>query len=234
MADKSVNIGGTNLFSLGANFHSKNSSSIHGRDPSNINDASGNVECETMINNRTDYSDSYDYCNATPDIKTDLGAVLTAFGTVLDSKQPTGLVINFNEGAYASVDITGHNHDNNAHASTTQGVADVSGAVPASAGFGVPDFGLTLGTDATPISASITIGLNHVDANDANGEHWVGKNITYRADLTMELLGLPTSQTVAAIESDLTGWTVDTNGPSDSNSEFDKFAITAHRFFDLT
>jgi len=104
--------------------------------------------------------------------------------------------------------------------------------VPASAGFGVPTFGLVVGDNATPISASLAYSMNHIDEPDANGEHWVGKNTTFRVELNIETLGLPTSQTVAAIETALSGWTVDTNGPADGNQELDRFIITAHRHYD--
>jgi len=234
MSDKVVGIGGSNLFSLGDNFHAQSSDSPHQRDASNMLDAAGNNQCETMINNRTEYTNNFAYCNATPDIKTDLGTVLTAFGTVADSKLPTALNINFAAGQYATVDITGHNHDSNPHTLALSGVADVSAAVPASAGFGVPDFGITLGDNSTPISASISISLNHIDENDADGEHWSGTNTTFKVDMSIELLGLPTSLTVAALESDMTGWTVDSNGGSDNNQSLDHFTITAHRYFDLT
>jgi len=233
MADKSVDLGGSNLFGLGANFHAQSSESPHNRDMANMLDASGNNECETGINNRTEYSNSFAYCNGTPDIKTDLGTIASKFGAVTDSKAPTDMTINFAAGEYATLDISGHNHDNNPHTWTTDNYSDMSTAIPAGAGFGCPDFGLTLGTDATPISATLTFSLNHIDEQDADGEHWVGKNTTPRCELSLETLGLPTSQTVAAIEGDLTGWTVDTNGPADGNQELDRFIITAHRFFDI-
>lgn len=234
MADKSVDMQATDLFAFGAQFNPQSSASPHSRDESNILDADGNNECETMINNMTNYTNSLAYCNATPDIKTDLGTHLTTFAGVFDSKLLDSLTINFEAGAYATVDAAGHNHDNNAHADgSSLGRADVSAAVPASAGFGVPDFGLTLGTNATPISASLVFAGNHIDQNDADGEHWVGKTTNIRADLTLDIEGLPTSQTVAAIESDLTGWTVNTNGGIDSNQEFDTFSIAAHRYFDI-
>jgi len=235
MADKSVDLGASNLFSLGANFKAQNSSSPHERTPATVIDADGDVACESMIDNMTTYSNSFGYCNDTPDIKTDLGANLTAFGTVADSKMLDEIVINFERGAQATVDVTGHNHDNNAHASTDAGVSDVSAAVPASAGFGVPAFGVTVGSDATPISATLTINWrNHVDENDADGEHWSGKNTGPQATLSLEFLGLPTSQTVAALESDMTGWTIDTNGPADDNSQLDRFLLTAHQNFSIT
>jgi len=232
MADKVVDIGASNLFGAGANFFAQTSSSIHQREMANMLDAAGNVECETGISNMDVYENSFAYCNATPNIKTDLGTLLTKFGIVADSKAPTALTINFAAGQYATVDITGHNHDNNAHAWTTTEYADVSAAVPASSGFGVPNFGLTVGANSTPISASIAFSLNHIDENDADGEHWVGTNTNFRAEMSLELLGLPTSQTVAAIETNLTGWKVDTNGSNDGNQELDHFVITAHRHFD--
>ena len=235
MSDKSVDIGGSDLFLLGAaQFNAQTSSSPHGRDASGMLDEAGNNECETMVNNRTDYSANYAYCNATPNIKTDLGAILTAFASVVSEKLITAINMQFAFGEYATLDITGHNHDDNEHTAALCGIADVSGAVPASAGFGVPDFGLTLGDNSTPISASISFSLNHIDAQDADGEHWVGTNTTFRAELSLELLGIPTSITVSQIETDLTGWTVDTNGGTDGNQELDHFVITAHRFFDKT
>ena len=234
MADKSVSIGASNLFGAGANFFAQTSESPHQRDMANMLDASGNVECETGINNRTEYSGNYAYCNATPAIGTDLATLVSTFGAVADSKLVTALNINFTAGQYATVDITGHNHDSNPHTASVAGVSDVSTAVPASAGFGVPDFGITLGTDSTPISASLSFSLNHIDENDADGEHWVGTNTTPRAELSMEFLGLPTSVTVAAIETDLgAGWLVDSNGASDGNQELDHFTLTAHKHFDL-
>lgn len=234
MADKSVNIGASNLFGAGANFFAQTSESPHQRDSASILSASGDTACETMVNNMTNYSGNYAYCNATPAIGADLGTLLSAFGSVADSKLVTALNINFTAGQYATIDITGHNHDNNPHTLSVSGVSDVSSAVPAGAGFGVPSYGLTVGADSTPISSSLSFSLNHIDENDADGEHWVGTNTTFRAELSLELLGLPTSVTVAAIETDLTGWTVDTNGGSDGNQELDHFTITAHRFFDLT
>ncbi len=176
----------------------------------------------------------WSYCNATPDIKADFATFLTQFGDVQNSKIVTQIVINFTAGQYATGDVTGHNHDTNSHAAGIPvGYTDASTAVPASAGFGVPDFGLTLGTDASPTSATLTLTMDHRDTPGQDGEHWVGKNITPTVELTMEIEGIPTSQTAAAIESDLTGWTVDSFGPSDGNQAFDTYALSAHRYFDL-
>ena len=214
MADKTVAIGGSNLFGAGAQFFAQSSESPHQRDMANMLDASGNVQCETGINNRTEYSNTLAYCNATPAIHTDLGTLLSTFGAVADSKLVTGLTINFTAGQYATVDITGHNHDDNEHTASVCGVANVTSIVPTGSGFGVPAlaFGIVLGTDSTPISATLAFSLNHIDELDSTGEHWVGTNTTVRAELSIELLGIPTSTTVAALEAGMSGWTVDSNG----------------------
>lgn len=234
MSDKVVDMLATDLFALASEFSEQSSSSIISSERSNIMDPSGNIECETITNEKTDYQNSYAYCNATPDIATDLSAALTEFGNVVSSKIVTELSITFEAGKYATVEIAGHNHTANAHAAGISiGYADVSAAVPAAAGFGVPTFGVTVGSNATPIRASIRFSMNHIDKADTAGGHWVGKNTTPTAELSMEFEGMPTSQTRAALETDLTGWTVDGCGPSDSNQDFDKFAVTAHRYFDL-
>jgi hypothetical protein len=234
MADKTVALEASNLVNLGANFHVQDSGTRGMRDQSRISDAQGNIQCETMINARTEYNNTYDYCNATPDIKGDFGSLLTEFGNVQNSKVITELVINFNSGQYAGGTVQAHNHTDNAHAAGLSiGYADVSATIPASAGFGCPSFGLTLGTDATPVSATLTFRMNHIDREDADGAHWVGKNIAPEATLQLTTLGIPTSQTASAIETDLSGWTVDEFGPTDSNSDFDGYVITAHRTFDL-
>lgn len=235
MTDKVVELEASDLFAMGVNFHENGSSSPATRDPAMVIGATGDVQCEKMINARTDYTNSFGYCNDTPDIKADLSTHLTEFGNVVDGKMVSQMVITFAAGIQATVDMTGHNHDDNPHAAGLPiGHADVSAAVPASAGEGVPDFGLTLGTDATPNSATLTFSSNHIDREDTDGAHWAGKSITFRAELVFGILGIPTSVTVAAIETDLTGWIVDTHGPDDSNSDFDGFNITAHRHFDLT
>ena len=110
MAAPSNTMEATNLFGLGANFNPQTSNADLREDAANIMDATGNIECETMVNERTEYSNSFAYCNGTPDIKTDLATLLTKFGDVHDSKKVDTLTINFEKGQYATVDIAGHNH----------------------------------------------------------------------------------------------------------------------------
>ena len=224
------------LFGMGANFNPQNSNSDLRLDAANIMDATGNNQCETMTNERTEYANSFAYCNTTPAIVTDLATLLTKFGDVHDSKKVDTLTINFEKGQYATVDVAGHNHSDEPHvAGLPDGYCDVSSTdvIPAGAGFGVPDWTIVMGANATPISATVAFSGNHIDREGADGNHWHGKTTTYRAELTLTTEGVPTSITVAAIETDATGWTVDSINATDGNQDFDGYVFTMHRFFDL-
>lgn len=217
----------SDLFDMAASFQAQGSSSIDMDDPANILDSVGNNECETMINGRTEYSNSFAYCSTTPALASDLGTALTQFGDVFDAKKMTGMTIGFAAGQYATVDVDGHQHDAAAHTSAvTEGYCDATAATIAGAGFGVPTWtGQVDGTDAAAVSATLTLTANHVDEIGADGAHFAGNSITFRAELTVEWVGVPTTPTP-------TGWTQDSYGPADSSTGFDRSTWTGHRFFD--
>ena len=226
-----IGFGPTDHFSAGANFHEQRSTLTIEETNAMILDALGNKECETSgLNTLTRYENEYAYCNAIPDIATDLGVLLTSFGEVAGSAKVDELSIHFEEGQYATVTIRGHQHAEAPH-STLEGLADVSAAVVAAAGFGVPIItGQVPGADATPISMDITFRATHVDRTGADGNHFAGKSITFRADATTTWLGIPTTALP-------TNWTTDSvTGATgnDSNQDFDEFVWTGHIFFDAT
>lgn len=242
MADASIDLQASNLFGLSANFNTQSSNTTVGTQNVATNDESGNVACQQNITQQTDYTQTATYCGA--DFITDIGTFLTQFGNFQTVGVVTQLTINMTAGDYASVEITGHNHEVNPHvAGLSLGYADVSDFLPhevgeafeAWDGFGVPDFGLTVGTDASPSSATVTFSMNHVDTEDEGGDHLVGKNITPRCELSADFEGIPTSTTDTAIETDLRANTnamltpyVDSTDTNDSNSEFDTFSYSAH------
>jgi len=223
MADKSVDMQATDLFSLGANFDAQSSSDSDMQDFASVADANGDVGggCESAgENDRNEYSCPYGYCGS--DIVTDLGTVLTTFGEVVDSKALTELTVNFRLDAYPELTLTGHQHDNNAH--TALDNADVSSVIPASTGgVGCPDIWTNADTDSSPISVTVRFSLEHVDRNDADNQHWVGANKNFRVDVTAEYIGTPSLTT--------TGWKVDSVVSNDSNAEMDTTVYTAHKFF---
>ena len=224
-----VGFGASDLFAAGANFHEQSSSSILNETNAFMLDSSGNTQCVTTgLNSTSEFTNEFSYCNATPDIKTDLSTLITQFGDVFDSKKVTSLTINYTAGEYATVSITGHQHTENAHsAGFAEGFADVSAAVPASSGFGVPVMaGQVTGDDCEFISMSISFGLNHVDREGADGNHFVGKSVTIRAEATVEAIGTPTTALP-------TGWNTVSSGPSDSNQDFDTWTGTWENWYDI-
>lgn len=248
MADAVIDLQATNLFGLHASFNTQNSSIDQGSENPSTNDESGNVSCQRIIGLINNLSQSATYCGS--DFVADFGTFLTQFGNVQNGALVTQITINMTAGDYATVEITGHQHVVNPHvAGLAVGYADVSDFLPHDPvgeafdgwdGFGVPDFGVTVGADASPSSATVTFTMNHVDTNDENGDHLVGKNITPRCELSMDFEGTPTSNTSAAIKTDLESNSegmllplVDSVTQSDSNSEFDTFAFTAHANTDL-
>ena len=247
MADASVDLTASNLFGLPSGFNTTASSTSVKSTNAQAMDEVGNVACQQNVGEQTDYTQSANYCGS--DFVGDLDDFLTEFGNFQTVGVVTGLTINMSAGNYATVDITGHQHTENAHAAgLSLGYADVSDFLPHEAteafvawdGFGVPDFGVTVGDNASPSSATVSFTMSHVDTNDENGDHLVGKNITPRCELSMSFEGLPTSQTASALETDFGSNTndmlvplVDSVDKSDANSAFDTFAFTCHANTDL-
>jgi hypothetical protein len=206
MADASIDIQADNIFGLGANFKTQASGDSVPITNFQVMDENGNVSCESNISDIVNYTQSAQYCGS--DFVGDLGTFLTQFGNVQTTPCLTGLTINMTASDYCTIDLEGHNHIQNSHeAGLDLGYADVSDFLPhedaATAGadeafynwdgFGVPDFGVTVGTNASPSSATVTFSMTHVDQINEAGEHLVGKNITPRCELSMDFSGTPTS-----------------------------------------
>lgn len=231
MAD--VAIEATDHFGLGANFHPQSSSAVTSFERRNIKDEKGNFECEKMVGEKTEYSTTYAYCNASPNISSDLGAMLTAFGYITTGTENmfvTSLSINFRDGEYAEVTINGVAYaDGTMPASTSGLVADVSACIPSDSGFGAPTLpGVTLGSNSAPASLTINISNNHVMISDGQGDFFAGKNISFIAEGDAEYTGVPSSYDAP------TGWTTDSTTLGDANENFDTVSWSGHRYFDLT
>lgn len=217
----------SDLFGLGANFHPQSSSSSNALEAATANASDGDVACETMKNGVTTYTTDYKYCGT--DIKTDLGAFLTAFGGVSSGKLITELSVDFAAGDQPTVRVSGETADDNPAAALGTNTADVSAAFPATAGgVTVPTLaGVTLGTDASPTSLSLTARMNKVSATGADGNHFFSQLITPIVEGSASYVGVPTSYDAP------TGWTTDSTEESDSNSDFDQASWTGHRNFNI-
>jgi hypothetical protein len=265
MADAAITLQATNLFDLATEFKTSSSSTSTTSTNVTVVDEVGNVDCERNITDIVNYSQSAGYCGT--DFDTDFTdgraapvPILANVGSVYDSKMLTGVTINMTAGEYCTVDLEGHNHDNDPHdaGATPQsggatratalllGIADFSGFFIAGAGlsswdgFGVPSFGIDVTSGAAPSSATLTLSLNHVDQIDSTGSHLVGKNITPRLELSMDFSGIPTDNDITSVEGALVAlggpWAdalCDSVDSNDSNSDFDSFSFTAHAPVDL-
>jgi hypothetical protein len=71
--------------------------------------------------------------------------------------------------------------------------------------------------------STYTLSVNHLDAECADGDHWVGQNLQGMENVTVEYIGHISVFTVA-------GWTVRSYTISDSNEAFDTSSITFEKF----
>ena len=228
----------SNLHNLGANFKTSSSGTTTESTNVTVMDEYGNVSCEKVITDITNYTQSAGYCGVDfmgDFVDTSAAPVpfLENFGCTYGSKLVNGITINMTAGEYCTVDLTSHNHDANAHdggATPTGatradalalGIVDVSDFLPHEvaeafkdwSGFGVPDFGIDhVATDASPASATVTFALNHVDQIDETGAHLFGKNITPRCELSMDWSGIPSSDDLDKLNVDFAANTNDMLG----------------------
>jgi hypothetical protein len=225
-----VAINATDYFDAPATLHAQSSSQNRVETSVQTKDADGNVVCETGgLNSTNEFQTVYKYCpSTTADIKTDMGTLLTEFGAVRDSKIVTEITITYEPGDYATVTVNGVQFLE--EAVTTINEADVSAAVPASSGFGVPTLaGVTLGDNASPNALEIRLGYNLVSAQGADGNHFATQAAgEFRADGSAGYVGVPTTL------QPVTNFITDSFEVSDGNSDFDAAGWTGHRFFTMT
>jgi len=223
MAEAAPTITAQNYFGAGANFHAQNSSTEETKIFVPVIGADGDYACSNEFNDGDSYMSEYKYCNATPDIDSDLSTLISQFGEVADSKCPTEMRIHFEAGEAATVTIDGHQHDINPH--TALDKFDCSGIIPASSGVGVPTL-ITVAGTASPVSADLAINANHVDKIGADGEHFHGQNIgPCRVSLSVQYEGQISGATAG-------NWLNIVIAKSDDNQDTPTSSLTAEQFVD--
>ena len=224
MSDLNIDLGATDLFSLGAGFSVQSSNTEPYSSEALALSSIGNVACTNLHDSGTNYSATYKYCGT--NIVTSLGAFLTSFGGVSGGALVTGIDLSFGAGEQPEISITGHNHTTNPHAGTNAAnVFDVSGALTGGGAGDVPGIGTQSGTNADGVSSSFAFSMNHIDVEGALG-HAAGESITAQCAATVEYTGA--AAVVAAT------WNQLLVATSDGNEELDTSTVTAHRFFDAT
>ena len=191
-------------------------------------DASGQYLCSQEWDTGTRYTSEADYCAAVPDIVAALSTLLTTFGeTVSTTLVQTRTEVRFEVGVGAHVSLEGHQHDSTPHVNGTLLTADVSGTIPASSGTGVPVLITAVGASATPLSATITYEMEHIDKAGANGVHFAGQNLRCHVTLSVDYEGHPTSITAG-------NWLNIVLVKSKSNEDTPTATVTAEQWIDVS
>lgn len=195
MAETVPTIAAQNYFGLAASFGIKTSDTTEFKSFNPVFDANGNYLCSAEYDSGDNFSMEADYCGGgSPDIVTALGTLLTTFGEVATSGVVTKLDVTFAAGIQANVKIEGHQHDTNPHLISTLRKADVSGVIPASSGLGVPSL-ITVSGSVSPVNATVSFEMEHVDKPGATGVHFAGQNMRCRVSLSIDYEGVASSPT---------------------------------------
>lgn len=212
MADKAITYGASEGFGAIAGFESKGTNDATSKTRATAHDDKGDEVASTLHDEKQEVSGNYE-CNS------DTNTVPASIGALVNALILTGISINTSSEGYAQLALTGHNHANNAHADSLALRTAVHGIALAKA-FGATDFlGGTAGDNASPIAGSVNIQCDHVDQNDADGDHLVGENYNFRVEAKTTWAGVPSVVAEA-------GWDVTVESGVDENTGFVKTEVT--------
>jgi len=221
----------TDLFAIGVNASVQSSRTSETRERSETLSSIGDIACESdAYNITTEYSADYEVCSGNTVVAA-LGAALTAFGAVKDSKLITAVEVSLSNKAHPSFSITGHNHAVAPH-TTGERDYDVSLAIAAQDGSGITmpmmvgNKQISVGVNSSVTDVTFSVELQHMETEGADGNHFDGENRTCRVDVSITGIG---------VENDITfgsDWAVDDNENTDSNQDSDQFTTGAHLYVD--
>jgi len=224
MAEVPQVIASTDFYSLGLTFGMNSATETPFQSFATAFDGNGDYLCSSEYDDGINYANSAKYCGgASPDIVTALGVMLSTFGVLANGKQPTKLDIGFEAGIQATVDIDGHQHSDNPHA--TLNTFDCAGVIPAASGSGVPILIVAAGT-ASPVNATVSFEIEHVDKPGADGTHFEGQNMRCHVTLSVDYAGQPTSITSG-------DWLNVIMVKSNPNDDTPTASVTAEQWIDI-
>lgn len=231
IAHEASNLLGTSVFNGTNGFYAQGSDSQSTSEEKLLRGPTANVVARNIHNKGNDFTQRYGYNGNT--LRTSLGAVLTAFGSVMNGKQITGLEIDFPDGgSHTMLTVTCHNHDTNTHSSTTNPprTFNIASLIPTAAGLGVPAiFGSTIvNSDCSPVRGTINAQIRHEDKMGASGAQFHGENISCRVDASLDFEGVPTEPN----GTNVTAWEKPELLTNDDNEDTDSATVTAHQDVD--
>ena len=152
-----------------------------------------------------------------------LGAAIPNLGSVEGGWLITDIAIASTHDDYPVITLTGHNHgenphidDRNEYALTADMIAIITGAKQAY------DLAGLAGAAVCATGSTLTMSLNHIDANCDEGDHFVGQNIEAMESMSVDYVG----EVGAVVIADWTNTNITIN---DSDGDFDSSTVTADR-----
>jgi len=166
-------------------------------------DGIGNEVASTTVNEGSTFSQEFQAAS------TSAPTIPPVLGKLVGSCILTGISITTKGSDFAKMTLTGHQHEDNAHADTLN---QVTHGITMSSGFGGIDFlGGTAGDAATVESSTLNIQCGHTDSPGDDGNHYVGQNHTANATASTTWLGVPSVGIGEGWDKIETGTTVESN-----------------------
>lgn len=213
MAEPSINFGTSSKFGTLSGLVAQDANPTISKQLARSLDEDGDEAAAKTYDEKTEVTQNFKSSSASaPTLPAKIGA--KAGDYIL-----TGINISTNWNDFAQVSLTGHNHTENAHADTLRQAAH---GITLSAGFGANEFlGATAGS-AVLQSSTCNIVCQHVDANDADGDHSHGQNYDAVITVTETWQGVPTTNAGS-------GWTVTNVATNETNTNFVTTVVTAQK-----
>ena len=102
----------------------------------------------------------------------------------------------------------------------------VAGTIPDSSGLGVPELIAVTG-DVSPVEATVTFSIEHMDKVGADGGHFAGQSRTAKCELSVSYEGTVTGTTAG-------NWVDIKVTTSKENTDTPTSSLTATQYFDIT
>lgn len=218
MADLEQTYGAQEVFGTLAGWQSSGGNQEHSSERSTAASIMGDEVASQLHSGSTASQDSLTCNNNTNTIPEEIGAVIN--GIVLESIEIT------TGDHFATMALSGHNHDHNAHASGPGAPRSFAHGQAVSKAWGPIDFLAGTKGDAELISGTIRIEVDHTD-EFPNGEHACGENYKPRITATSEWLGTP-----EVLADD--GWDVTSKTTVDEATGFVKTTVTGTKPITVT
>jgi hypothetical protein len=189
MADATITFGASQVFGDLSGWSEQNTSLNKTSQRASVLGLTGNEVAGKLYDEKTEASASYqaNVDGSAPSLPANIGALLNSAYIL------TGISVSTNWNAHVSMDLTGHNHTDNAHAASPA-LNSVAHSITLTDGFGSTDFlGGTAGDNASVESSTIEITCQHEDKNQGDGKHLVGENYNPMITTTVTWTGEPTS-----------------------------------------